>query len=307
MARLAVSLLFVGALVSGEAPAQGRNACTAATGDAVPFGPDMPIADTGRVYASLLTPDEREFYFFRKVGPPRSEDYRIYRAPRVGSGWGPIEQVDLGGDFSDLYPSFSDDGNRLVFSSYRPIPGDTSRHPNAHLWMAERRGNRWSTPVLLPASRLGYYHSGVRQDADGHLTFSRTTPDWSRAEFLRLRWLGTRYAAEAEPVVNESTEYWRMTLGDTAHVWHTIASPDGVTLVQVSQVSGANRRRGPSVNFVARQTASGWTPLVRAGGGLGTGAPNFLWFSRDGCWLHYTKDYSSFRKVPVSTVTAGVR
>ena len=303
MNRLAVLLLVIGA---GDAVAQSRSACVGASGGAVPFGPAMPLADTGRVFASLLTPDEREFYFFRKIGERRSEDYRIYRTRRLGTDWGPVEQVDLGGNFSDLYPSFSADGNRMVFSSYRPVPGDTSSRPNAHLWMTERQGAGWGTPVLLPASRLGYYHSGLRQDADGHLTFNRTTPDWSRAESLRLRWLGTRYAAEAEPVVNPTAEYWLGALGDTVHVWHTIASPDGVTLVQVSQVSGTNRRRGPAVNFVSRQTPSGWTPLVRAGGGLGEGAPNFLWFSGDGCWIHYTKDYSSFWKVPVSTVTTGV-
>jgi hypothetical protein len=299
------SALLLLAAVAPDGVAQG--ACGAVRGSAVPFGPEIPAADTGRIYSSLLSPDGQEFYFFRKVGEPRSEDYRIYRSTRQGNSWSAPMQVALGGDFSDLYPSLSADGRRMVFSSYRPVPGDTFKHPNAHLWMTVRDGNRWGAPTLLPASRIGYYHSGLRQDAAGNLTFGRNTPDWSGAESLRLRWLGDRYAAEPEPVANPATEYWRKTLGDTVHVWHTITVPGGVVLVQVSQLSGANRRRGPSVNFVSRQTATGWTPLVRAGGGLGEGAPNFLWFSDDGCWVHYTRDYSSFWRAPMSTVVAGLR
>jgi hypothetical protein len=39
----------------------------------------MSPDDSGKVYSSVLSPDRKEFYFFKKVTPGQ-EDYRIYRS-----------------------------------------------------------------------------------------------------------------------------------------------------------------------------------------------------------------------------------
>jgi hypothetical protein len=123
------------------------------------FGPGT--LSTGEVYRGCFTPDGRAFYFFKKVTPDR-EDYRIFVSHQINGRWGAPDQVRLGGDFSDLYPAISKDGKRMVFSSYRPAPGDSSAKPNAHLWYVERERNGWGPPVFIATvNKLGHYHSWV--------------------------------------------------------------------------------------------------------------------------------------------------
>jgi hypothetical protein len=63
------------------------------------------LSDSGRIYRGTLSPGGRELWFFKKVtDDPQEEDYRIYRSRRSETGWSAAERVDLGGEFSDLYP-----------------------------------------------------------------------------------------------------------------------------------------------------------------------------------------------------------
>ena len=47
----------------------------------------------------------------------------------------------------------------MVFSSYRPAPGDTSAHPSAYLWYVEREG--------LLVGQAGVHGRG---ECTGHIT-----------------------------------------------------------------------------------------------------------------------------------------
>jgi WD40 repeat protein len=303
-------LLGIGSMVMGLAAREpttnevaGRS-CPKG-GQAGRFGPAMSPGDSGKVYSSVLSADGKEFYFFKQVGPGQ-EDYRIFRSKwNSGSGrWNSAELLDLGGDYSDLYPAPSPDGKRLVFSSYRPAPDDTSSHPNAHLWYVVRIDHDWAEPRFIRASTYGYYHSGLISEADGSVRYNRTTPDWRTTEQFHIRWLDTAYAVAEQLSPNPAAEYWRQHLGDSVYVWGAVAGPDGLALVQISRV-GANGRRSPAVYFVSRQQGNEWSELVPAGGGLGEGSPNFAWFSRDSCYIHYTRDYTSFRRVPLADVVEG--
>lgn len=302
------SLALAAALLAVLPAAGQAQACPADAGPARPFGPPATAADSGRMFSYLLSPDGRELYFFRKMDPAE-EDYRIFRSRRTVAGWSAPERVPLGGEYSDLYPALSPDGNRLVFSSYRPAPSatpDTSIHSNAHLWMARRSGSGWTTPEYLAASIPGHYHSGLRQDSAGTLHLRITTPDWREQWAATLRWTGADYA----PALERSPEaaavrYWRERSGDSIYVWGDVTGPGGLTLLQVSPVQG--RRRGPARYFVTRPTDAGWSAPVPAGGGPGHGAPNFAWFSADGCLLHYTRDYSEFMRVAVGALGATAR
>ncbi len=267
-------------------------------GPAAPFGPRPSAADAGRMYTYLLTPDGRDLYFFKRVGTA-PEDYRIFRSVQTNAGWGTPEPVPLDGDHSDLYPAISADGTRLVFASYRPVPGDTSSKPNAHLWMARREGSVWGRPELVAASRLGHYHSGLKLDTVGTLRFHLTTPDWKDRRAAELRWTVDRFEPSLRSGTEPAAEYWQQRTGDSLFIWGSTPGPNGLSLVAASEVTQPGGRRMPAQYYLTYSRGGAWTPLVKAGGGLGEGAPNFAWFSRDGCYVHYTQDYSEFIRVPV--------
>jgi hypothetical protein len=299
-----VTLAIAGCASANQSGARQTDNCNAPESVAVPFGPLVTPADSGRLHSSVMTSEGREFYYFSRVGPG-DEDYRIFKSVRSGDSWTMAQPVDLGGNHSDLYPSLSPDGTRLVFSSYRPAPGDTARVANAHLWMSVRSGDGWSTPEFVSASRLGHYHSGLAQDSAGNLSFAVTTPDWRRTTSARLSWLGNRYESTiADVPLHPAVAYWRGALGDTVHVWGAFEGLELLTLLSVSKVTQRQPRRlAPAVFYITSRSADTWTPLRPAGGGLGEGAPNFLWSSPDGCYIHYTRNYSQFMRVPVRVVT----
>lgn len=301
----AVARVILTALVVLAAPMAAQSsvgACPAAPTGAEPFGPATSSADSGRLYTSRVSPDGREFWFFRKMGASNSVDYRIFRAFRERDGWGAPEQVHLGSDASDLYPSLSPDGQRLVFSSYRPVPGDTSRQRNAHLYVARRHGSGWSEPQLLRASVLGHYHAGGQHLEDGSVVLDVVAPDWQSRRTVRLPWLGDRFADSMVPYpLHPAVTYWRGRSGDSIHVWNAFTSSRGLTLVGVSQVLEGGRR-GPANYFMTEARPDhGYTDL-RPATGIPGPAPNFAWFSDDGCWLHFTRNYSGFMRIAVSAL-----
>jgi hypothetical protein len=292
------AIALAGAALAGASSGDGApiGRCDPAQDTAAPFAPEL--ADSGRIYRGTFSPDGRELWFFKKVGDdPRAEDYRIYLARRRGREWSAAERVLLGGEFPDLYPTLSPDGRRLVFTSYRRAPGDTTAHPSASLWMATRRGAGWSSPEPLVAlARAGAYHSQPLFLPDGRLLFRRTSPDWNTTTTLVAAPRGNGFAA---PETYGPVERWRP-WRDDLQVWGGAPTPDGsALLLDVSSRRPGERRPQPSDLWVSLRAAEGWrtpTPLA-AGVNTAAGWENFAVASPDGCRLVFVRDFSGFYEV----------
>lgn len=142
IAIIAMTGVVVGTGASPETSLAGQGrvgaTCPDSPAAAGPFA--TVLGDSGKIYRGTFAPAGDELWFFKKVSAdPRAEDYRIFVSRRGPTGWSRGKRVDLGGEFSDLYPTLSSDGRRLVFASYRRAPGDTprSRTP-ASGWPRER-------------------------------------------------------------------------------------------------------------------------------------------------------------------------
>jgi len=277
-------------------------ACAQTPATATPFAPEL--ADSARLFRGTFSADGRTLYYFLKV-TPNQEDYRIYVSRLSDGRWSKGERLDLGGDFSDLYPSVSRDGRRMVFASYRPAPGDTSSHRNAYLWYTDRRGDGWGPPVFIgPAAAFGYYHSGPIIREDRSVTFARTTPDWRTKTSWTTRWTGSGYAA-ATPQGYDPALPWRTWRTATHYVWGGQVSPKGdFALLDISELDDRGRRR-PADVWVSFRRGAEWTEPVRAGGGInGPGSENFVTFHPDGCRLVFVRDFSKFEQVSIDAAVS---
>ena len=269
---------------------------------AVVFAPGTVSVEGGNVFRGAFSPDGREFWFFRKV-TEGEEDYRIFVSRRTEeAGWGQPEKVLLGGEYSELYPSISPDGGRMVFASYRPIPGDTSDHPNAHLWYVDRNPDgSWGTPVFMSApSTLANYDNNPRFRPDGSIEFGSTTPDWSTNTRHVTRWAGTRYVpAEPDTTLNAWSEW-----SDDVVVSHVTLSPDGA--LAIFDVRHRNEEGlGTSDLWFSRLEDGDWSDPEPLEGGVNTPEDfeNFAVFTPDGRELLFVRGFHLYWRIGTDAAT----
>jgi hypothetical protein len=104
------------------------------------------IISTGREHsAAMFSPDGREIWLAR-LSPAE-----IWFMSLENGKWAEPKPFPLEKDYRYLYPFLSPDGNRLFFTSNRPVrPGDMPKSQGVgDLWVVTRNGGNWSEPVHL--------------------------------------------------------------------------------------------------------------------------------------------------------------
>jgi hypothetical protein len=300
-AAMRTIILGLGLAAGVSAPADAQGSCAAAPPVAVEFAPYL--ADSTVLFRGQFSPDGKAFYYFKKV-TPEQEDYRIFVSRLEGNMWSRPERILIGGEVSELYPAVTPDGERLVYSSYSPVQGDTSSHPNAHLYVAQRRGDGWGTPTLQRlASRIGWYHSGPIVGPDSALYFGITSPDWRTAITMRSQWNGREYGVPAPYSEAERFRSWRR---DQYMVWGAQpANSDSVMLVFVS-ARKAGGGTHPADIFASLRRNGQWTDPAPLGAGVNTpeSVENFAAITPDGCELVFTRGFSRFYRVSLAEAIA---
>jgi hypothetical protein len=268
------------------------------------FGPGTISVEGESLYRGTFTPDGREFLFFRKVGDA-GEDYRIYRSRMGHDGWESPELLDLGAPgSSDLYPAVSPDGQWLVFSSYRPFPGDTSAAPNANLWFSAREGDGWRDPhPMLGASAPANYDAGPWFDSASWLHYHTTLPERSETYAMRVAPNATlaEGASSMDPLM-EPFSGWR----EDTHVWSGTPSPDGsLMILDVSEID-ADGRRGPTDLWVVWRRDGRWTEPQKLDDEINgpESYENFVVFAPDGGELFFVRGFATYYRLSVDRLSA---
>lgn len=92
----------------------------------------------------VFTPDGNEFYYtLRKDGLNT-----IMTMKKKGELWTEPTVAFFSGKFSDVDPYITSDGNRLYFSSKRPLK-ETGDPKDSDLWYIEKNNSNWGQPVRL--------------------------------------------------------------------------------------------------------------------------------------------------------------
>ncbi len=116
-----------------------------------------PPGDTPEIFAPNLVSTRRE-HSAAMFAPDGTEIWfaRIYPAEilfvkRIAGVWSAPQTAPFSGEYPDLYPTLTADGNRLFFTSQRPPSPSDGPLPRGQglLWYVERTGTDWSGPERL--------------------------------------------------------------------------------------------------------------------------------------------------------------
>jgi WD40-like Beta Propeller Repeat len=95
-----------------------------------------------------ISPNGDEMFF--TIASPLSAFQTIAYSRKDQSGnWMEPQVAPFCGHYSDLEPAFTSDGNRLYFSSNRPINGDAKK--DFDIWFVEKVNGVWGKPVNMGA------------------------------------------------------------------------------------------------------------------------------------------------------------
>ncbi|NJB71789.1 hypothetical protein GGR42_002251 [Saonia flava] len=94
---------------------------------------------------------------------------------KKGKGWTNKKILDFSGKYNDIEPFFSPDGEKLYFSSNRPIYKDSLRN-DYNIWVAEKINLKWGNPMPLDSiinSKTDEFYPAVSKHGNLYFTSSR--------------------------------------------------------------------------------------------------------------------------------------
>ena len=249
------------------------------------------ISDTNEQWRITFTPDGRTAYFAESEKFfPISRQATIYTSTLSDGRWSAPVVAPFSGVHSDIDPFITPDGERLYFSSIRPVNGTVAG--DIDIWMVQRTPSGWSAPIHLgpevnspddelypSASSDGtlYFASGPKAPAAGkHYDIYRARragPAFNRREALSAAINTTPAATDPGP--------------QAAWEFNPEISADGTLLVFTSLRPGG---RGLGDLYASRYAAGEWTRAENLGAEVNTPADEYHpTLSRDGRQLYFVR------------------
>ena len=180
-----------------------------------------------------FTPDGETAYFARSEGFfPQTRDATIMETTLVDGTWSEPVVASFSGEFPDIDPWVSPDGESIYFSSIRPVEGEPRR--DAELFRVDREGDTWSEPVHLSVLGSEVDELGLSVAEDGSAIFASDRRGGAGGWDL--------YAADAdgdtfsspEPVAELNSPIWEFNpaidAAGTTLIFTSINRPGGVGL-----------------------------------------------------------------------------
>ena len=180
-----------------------------------------------------FTPDGATAFFARSDGFfPQTRDATIMETTLADGSWSEPVVASFSGEFADIDPWVSPDGDSIYFSSIRPLEGATRR--DAELYRVDREGDGWSEPVHLAALGSDLDELGLSIAEDGTAIFASDRPGGSGGWDLYVAAADGDTFTEPEPIAELNSPIWEfnpaLDAAGTTLVFTAINRPGGVGL-----------------------------------------------------------------------------
>jgi Tol biopolymer transport system component len=223
-----------------------------------------------------FTPDGQTAYFARSDGFfPQTREATIMETTLVDGTWSEPVVASFSGEFPDIDPWVSPDGEHLYFSSIRPTDGAT--RGDAELFRVDRTEDGWSEPVHLAELGSELDELGLSVAADGTAVFASDRPGAVGGWDLYVATAEGDGFTTPEPLADLNTAVWE---------FNPAIDAEGTTIVFTS--IGRPGGTGLGDLFVSEREGDGWSadrPLT-----LNTGADEYhASLSPDGETLYFVR------------------
>lgn len=227
-----------------------------------------------------ISPQGDEIFY--TLVSPKNRYHVIVEMKLVDSVWSAPEVAPFSGQYSDLEPAFSPDGNRLFFASKRPLSGDGTPK-DWDIWYVDRTEAGWSEarnpgpPVNTDADE---FYPSVTQG--GTLYFTTTRKESKGAEDL-FRSTSTENGYNAPENLGDS-------INTKSYEFNAFIAPDESYLI-FSSFGRKDGQGGGDLYISNRKDDGNWTRAQNLGPEINSEALDYCPFvSPDGAYFFFTSE-----------------
>ena len=241
----------------------------------VVFAPGLVSTEQNELNAAF-SPDGTEIYF----SVSQAGQNTIVAIKLENGRWTGRSVVAFSGEYSDVDPFVSADGERLYYSSKRPM-NVSGEAKDSDIWYVERKENdEWSEPINLGAMNsqgTDDYYTSI--SSDGTLYFSRFEARGEGGDLYRSRLLDGAYG---EPELLSAP----LSTGSSEH--DPFIAPDGSFLIFTSNRPGGYGQGDLYISF--RNSDGTWSEPRNMGDNINSPGYDFCaMMSPDGEHLFFTR------------------
>ena len=235
---------------------------------------------------SVFSPNGKEFYFCVRN---YSGAVSIFQMKMEENNWSAPKLLPFASRFGDIDVTMSPDGDKILFSSLRPISGNDQPKEDYDFWMVEREKGTWGEPIYLGTdinSERHDFYPMMTNSGDIYFSSQREGPGTNniyRSELVNGKYLK---ADKLDDAINtEHREFDPYIAPDESMLIFTSNRPEGF---------------GSGDLYVSFRNKDGnWTKAKNMGERINTpGSEYCAMISPDGQYLFFTSARRSNRSIP---------
>jgi hypothetical protein len=255
------------------------------------FAPGI-VSTSAWEYSSTFTPDAKEFYYAISGAPFDV----IIVMKEVNGKWTYPQIAPFCGRYSSYDTNLSPDGNKLYYTSRRPLGGKGEPKKDNDIWVVTRTESGWSEPknLGLPVNTEGAenYPSVTKT---GTLYFHRYEKDGKKdSDVFYSKFKNNRFA---EPVRLSNS------INSDYNEWDPFIAPDESFII-FGSVDRPEGHGGCDLYISFRKKDGSWTKAVNMGNKINSRGHEFCpSVSSDGKYLFFMSSrsfYKSYSEIPIT-------